>query len=467
MMTSTDMAEEGRAWAANLKSLQLRMRNRFRVVVDRQRHRRWLVDHRHDHDYSSYSTILRRWVSRIPVLFAKPSSHLAIRCRRRVAVSEEFSEMDESIIMRMLRSVAVPIIGNACHVFMHGFNHIRVYGAEKLHQALLQRPKGKPLLTVSNHVASIDDPFIIASLLPPNVLFDAESLRWTLCATDRCFSNPLMSAFFQCVKVLPVSRGDGVYQKGMDMALSKLNRGGWVHIFPEGTRSRDGGITLGQPKRGVGRLVMDADDIPLVVPFIHSGMQEVMPIGSSFPKVGKQVTVVIGDPIRFDDLLLTVDDSQYSRSALYDAASQRIGDHLSQLKTEVDKLVVEQSMELDPTSNSQRANMILHQLDWEAFGMENHFPAEECLEPQSESPLLSQSYDLVSTSYSVKMNLPSGGGLVSRVRGFMDPTELMGFAVKGLLDTRKQRQSNFEDVGPVKVWKLYLEENIFGRWYCM
>ena len=66
---------------------------------------------------------------------------------------------------------------------------------------------------MSNHVASVDDPLVIASLLPPRILLDAQNLRWTLCASDRCFSNPVTSAFFRSVKVLPVSRGDGIYQK--------------------------------------------------------------------------------------------------------------------------------------------------------------------------------------------------------------------------------------------------------------
>ena len=41
-------------------------------------------------------------------------------------------------------------------------------------------------------------------------------------------------------QVLPVERGAGLSQFGMRVAQGRLAAGDWVHIFPEGTRSRTG-----------------------------------------------------------------------------------------------------------------------------------------------------------------------------------------------------------------------------------
>lgn len=42
------------------------------------------------------------------------------------AVSKELNAEEDSIILRMLQAVAVPVLGNVCHVFMHGLNRIQV-----------------------------------------------------------------------------------------------------------------------------------------------------------------------------------------------------------------------------------------------------------------------------------------------------------------------------------------------------
>ena len=56
------------------------------------------------------------------------------------------------------------------------------------------------LITVSNHVAALDDPLVTCALLPPGALLRPQQLRWTLCATDRCFTSARASAFFRAGK---------------------------------------------------------------------------------------------------------------------------------------------------------------------------------------------------------------------------------------------------------------------------
>lgn len=43
-----------------------------------------------------------------------------------VAVPKDLTAEEESALFRMLQAVAVPLIGNACHVFMNGLNRVQV-----------------------------------------------------------------------------------------------------------------------------------------------------------------------------------------------------------------------------------------------------------------------------------------------------------------------------------------------------
>ncbi|KAK8480429.1 hypothetical protein V6N13_131006 [Hibiscus sabdariffa] len=453
--------DRGDLWKNKARVLQLQLRQRFRVAVDSHRHSVFADRY--------FSSTVQRWLRRFRDFRrdSLPSSSAFYRKR----VTKDFNVEEDSAIFRMLQAVAVPLIGNVCHVFMNGLNRVQVYGLEKLHDALLNRPKNKPLITVSNHVASVDDPFVIASLLPPRVLLDSQNLRWTLCASDRCFSNPVTSAFFRSVKVLPVSRGDGIYQMGMDMAISKLNSGGWVHIFPEGSRSRDGGKTVRPSKRGVGRLVLDADSTPIVLPFVHTGMQDIMPIGASFPRIGKTVTVLIGDPIPFDDLINVEDSTDSLRGNLYDAVASRIGHQLQNLKVKVDKLALEQSIQLENLNKdgAERASNILHQVDWDPFGLGSHeYMADETSVEKARA--LTKPNDIspeeAAPDRYLRMGFSCEGGIGSRIRSYMDPTELMGFAARGLLMNRRSEEnySNIGDMRPLKTWKRFFEANLLQQW---
>lgn len=79
--------------------------------------------------------------------------------------------------------------------------------------------------------------------------------------------------------------------------IEKLNQGEWVHIFPEGKVMFDRSWT--KLRWGVGRMIHECHRAPLVIPIYHVGMDHVLPSKAKpfIPRVGKMVSVVIGDPI--------------------------------------------------------------------------------------------------------------------------------------------------------------------------
>eukprot|EP00798_Chlamydomonas_sp_ICE-L_P002724 gene2724-12597_t len=209
----------------------------------------------------------------------------------------------------VFRTSFLYIISKASQVFMHTLNTTEVQGAEVMEMAMA-RPKGQALITVCNHVAALDDPLVLTAIMPKEYHASAEAMRWSLCATDRCFKYKSMIPAFRAAKLLPIQRGGGMRQEGMVAAEHRLQQGDWVHVFPEGTRTRDPNC-MGPIRKGVGRLVAACETTPLVV------------------------KVLVGQPIPVDDLLHCSKVHHWTDDQLHSAIAERVARQLMMLKAQL------------------------------------------------------------------------------------------------------------------------------------
>jgi len=188
---------------------------------------------------------------------------------------------EPTIGRRLLARVVKP----TCRLLMRRLNSLEVHGLAHIEAA---RASDRPLITFSNHVSLFDDPWL------PGAVVEGpwESLRW--CATDdvNFFSHPLTRRFFSAGKGVPVVRGAGLDQPGMHFLEERLRHGDWVHVFPEGGRSRDPHALRTPLKTGMAHLVRATR--PLLVPYHHWGMENVLPIGARLPRVGQRVVLRFG-----------------------------------------------------------------------------------------------------------------------------------------------------------------------------
>ena len=222
--------------------------------------------------------------------------------------------------------------------------------------AVYNRPPGQGLLTVANHTSTLDDPMVISSIVPLS-FFASEhrhhGMRWSLCAREICHTNVLFryrwpfyistnhkqyscSQFFRSGKTLPIDRGAGLQQPIMQTAGALLRRGDWVHVFPEGRVHYTG--RLGPLRWGVGKLLCDSvaggHPPPIVLPWYHSGMGDIMPKGARIPRVGHAVSVVVGEPLNLDDVICKCGDQRHNQEAVWRELTERIGKALRALEQE-------------------------------------------------------------------------------------------------------------------------------------
>ena len=153
-------------------------------------------------------------------------------------------------------------------------------------------PRTGPLLLASNHLSFIDS-FVIPLVTPRRVVFLAKSEYFT----GDGIRGLWMRWLFTALGAIPVQRGTLEAQEGLDSALEVLKEGLAFGIYPEGTRSRDGRLYRG--RTGVAWLALTAG-CP-VVPVALSGTQDIQPVGSRVPRIGR-TTVRFGKPLDFSHL---------------------------------------------------------------------------------------------------------------------------------------------------------------------
>ncbi len=226
---------------------------------------------------------------------------------------------------------------------LHAGNTVELLDRHRLDDLILNdREDDTPLITVANHTSTLDDPGLVSAILPWGARVSHRRMRWGICTEEICFANPGLGSFFAAGKALPIQRGGSIHQKGLATLLDKLNRGDWVHVFPEGRVWQEGGtplrdaegrwcsgsgrcslphVKVGPMKWGIGKLIANAEKTPIVLPYFHMGMNDVMPqdannqlFGPPQFFVNTRITVKFGEPVVVADLLDKYHDGACERA---------------------------------------------------------------------------------------------------------------------------------------------------------
>lgn len=168
--------------------------------------------------------------------------------------------------------------------YLRVLNRVEVIGRENV-------PRGRRVLIVANHVSIIDSFVIGLAAFLPTALWRPDLFPWNPAAKEKFFARPLLRLLMRLWKCIPVRRHQHDFE-----ALAEMERclaDGTMILYPEGTRSRSGRLNPGRP--GVGKLIHDLR--PIVVPVAHTGIEDVLPIGARFPRIGRRIRIAFGQPL--------------------------------------------------------------------------------------------------------------------------------------------------------------------------
>ena len=144
-------------------------------------------------------------------------------------------------------------------------------------------PLEGPLILASNHLNNADPPVIALAIRPRYPMFMAkqEMINW-----------PILGPAFRIFGAFPVRRGEADLA-ALRAATSVIESGAILVMFPEGTRSRTGGMTKGHPGTALIALRTGAPVLPVAI----TGSQHLgWPWIFLKPFSVKHIKVTIGEP---------------------------------------------------------------------------------------------------------------------------------------------------------------------------
>ena len=143
-------------------------------------------------------------------------------------------------------------------------------------------PTEGPLIVASNHLNNADPPVVaLAFSRFPTFMAKREMLSW-----------PILGPGFRIFGAFPVRRG-GADLSAIRAATEVVNEGRMLVMFPEGTRSRTGGLTKGHPGTALIALRTGAPIVPVAV----TGTETITwPWIFIKPLSIKRITITLGEP---------------------------------------------------------------------------------------------------------------------------------------------------------------------------
>lgn len=147
-------------------------------------------------------------------------------------------------------------------------------------------PEGS-VIVACNHLNNADPPFIARALGRPPIFM----------AKKEMLDMPLFGLAFRAWGAFPVRRGE-FDPSAIRAAMAVLQRGEMLLMFPEGTRSRTGGLGRGHPGTALIALRSRAPVLPVAI----TGTEGIRWPGFLLrPRSTRRISVVIGEPLLIDE----------------------------------------------------------------------------------------------------------------------------------------------------------------------